>query len=193
MDLATPLTSVKGIGPARAAMLEAKGLATVEDLLGYVPFRYEDRSNMKPIAQLAPGEMATVLLVMFDPSYDRVVMSCAGHPGPVLATVLSAAFMSLLVVFRSVVIAVKAAAMNLLSVCAAYGVLTAVTQWGWLGHALGLSHARDPQSIMCCVSRGDVGNDITWAVYKRGVQAPDVRSVREQLAEHYARFWRRQK
>src|SRR5882724_3476967 len=61
MDLATPLTSVKGIGPARAAMLEAKGLVTVEDLLGYVPFRYEDRSNMKPIAQLAPGEMATVI------------------------------------------------------------------------------------------------------------------------------------
>src|SRR5215467_5638105 len=61
MDLATPLTSVKGIGPARAAMLEAKGLVTVEDLLGYVPFRYEDRSNVKTIAQLAPGEMATVI------------------------------------------------------------------------------------------------------------------------------------
>ena len=43
----------------------------------------------------------------------------------------------LLVVFRSVVIAVKAALMNLLSVCAAYGVLTAVTQWGWLGHMFG--------------------------------------------------------
>jgi ATP-dependent DNA helicase RecG len=61
MDLTTALPYVKGIGPARAAMLEAKGLATVEDLLGYVPFRYEDRSNMKPIAQLAPGEMATVM------------------------------------------------------------------------------------------------------------------------------------
>ncbi|HEV2256168.1 MAG TPA: MMPL family transporter [Streptosporangiaceae bacterium] len=43
----------------------------------------------------------------------------------------------LLVVFRSVVIAVKAALMNLLSVSAAYGVLTAVTQWGWLGHVFG--------------------------------------------------------
>src|SRR5690242_4602852 len=61
MDLTTPLTYVKGVGPARAAMLEAKGLATVEDLLAYVPFRYEDRSNLKPIAQLAPGEMATVI------------------------------------------------------------------------------------------------------------------------------------
>jgi len=43
----------------------------------------------------------------------------------------------LLVVFRSVTIAVKAALMNLLSVCAAYGVLVAVTQWGWLGHVFG--------------------------------------------------------
>ena len=62
MDLTTPLTYVKGIGPARAAMLEAKGLSVVEDLLVYVPFRYEDRSNLKTIAQLAPGEMATVIV-----------------------------------------------------------------------------------------------------------------------------------
>ena len=61
MDLSTPLTYVKGVGPARAAMLETKTLLTVEDLLAYVPFRYEDRSNTKTIAQLAPGEMATVV------------------------------------------------------------------------------------------------------------------------------------
>ena len=61
MDLNTPLTYVKGVGPGRAAMLEAKGLRVVEDLLYYAPFRYEDRSNVKPIRQLAPGEMATVL------------------------------------------------------------------------------------------------------------------------------------
>ncbi len=52
---------VKGVGPARAALLEAKGLKTVEDLLSYAPFRYEDRSNVKTIHDLAPGEMATVL------------------------------------------------------------------------------------------------------------------------------------
>jgi ATP-dependent DNA helicase RecG len=52
---------VKGVGPARAAMLETKGLKTVEDLLSYAPFRYEDRSNVKTIRDLAPGEMATVL------------------------------------------------------------------------------------------------------------------------------------
>jgi len=42
-------------------MLETKGLVTVEDLLAYAPFRYEDRTNVKSIAQLAPGEMATVV------------------------------------------------------------------------------------------------------------------------------------
>ena len=52
---------MKGVGPARAAVLEAKGLLTVEDLLSYAPFRYEDRSNVKTIAKLAPGETATVL------------------------------------------------------------------------------------------------------------------------------------
>jgi ATP-dependent DNA helicase RecG len=61
LDLTTPLMYVKGVGPARAAMLEAKGLKFVEDVLTYAPFRYEDRSNVKAIRDLAPGEMATVL------------------------------------------------------------------------------------------------------------------------------------
>jgi len=61
LDTSTPLKYVKGVGPARAEMLETKGLVTVEDLLAYAPFRYEDRTNIKTIAQLAPGEMATVV------------------------------------------------------------------------------------------------------------------------------------
>jgi ATP-dependent DNA helicase RecG len=42
-------------------MLAAKGLLTVGDLLYYAPFRYEDRTNVKMIAELAPGEKAAVL------------------------------------------------------------------------------------------------------------------------------------
>ncbi len=42
-------------------MLAAKELHTVADLLYYAPFRYEDRRNVKPISQLAPGEKAVVL------------------------------------------------------------------------------------------------------------------------------------
>ena len=55
LALDTPLTYMKGVGPARAVMLQSRGLETVEDLLHYFPFRYEDRSNLKPISQLAPG------------------------------------------------------------------------------------------------------------------------------------------
>jgi uncharacterized membrane protein YdfJ with MMPL/SSD domain len=48
-----------------------------------------------------------------------------------IGVVVAVSMVLLTAVFRSVVIAVKAAVMNLASVCAAYGVLTAVTQWGW--------------------------------------------------------------
>ncbi len=61
MDLSTPVKYVKGVGPTRAQALESKGILTVEDLLAYAPFRYEDRSNTKAIGDLAPGEMATVV------------------------------------------------------------------------------------------------------------------------------------
>src|SRR5439155_22422943 len=51
---------LKGLGPKRAADLEARALKTVEDLLFHLPFRYEDRSRFFPIASLAPGFKATV-------------------------------------------------------------------------------------------------------------------------------------
>ena len=49
----------------------------------------------------------------------------------VFGFVLGLAFLLLLVMFRSIVIPVKAIALNLLSVGAAYGVLVMVFQWGW--------------------------------------------------------------
>ncbi|MGA3361475.1 MAG: MMPL family transporter [Solirubrobacteraceae bacterium] len=54
------------------------------------------------------------------------------------AVVLISALL-LLAVFRSVFVAVKAIAMNLLSVAAAFGVVVAVFQWGWLGGLIGIS------------------------------------------------------
>jgi len=55
----------------------------------------------------------------------------------VFGFVLVFAFVLLLVTFRSIVIAVKAIVLNLLSVGAAYGVLVAVFQWGWGESLLG--------------------------------------------------------
>ena len=59
--LETPLQFLKGVGPRKAADLKRAGLATVEDLLYRLPFRYEDRSHMQPIASLRPGMRAAVL------------------------------------------------------------------------------------------------------------------------------------
>src|SRR5690242_8175626 len=61
LEPSTPVQFVKGIGPRLAEMLAAKGLHTVDDLLHYLPFRYEDRLNPKGIAELRPGEMASVI------------------------------------------------------------------------------------------------------------------------------------
>jgi RND superfamily putative drug exporter len=49
----------------------------------------------------------------------------------VFAFVLTLAFLLLLISFRSIVVAIKAILLNLLSVGAAYGVLVATFQWGW--------------------------------------------------------------
>jgi ATP-dependent DNA helicase RecG len=59
--LSTPLQFLKGVGPRKAADLKRAGLITVEDLLYRLPFRYEDRSKMQPIASLRPGNKAAVL------------------------------------------------------------------------------------------------------------------------------------
>ncbi len=56
----------------------------------------------------------------------------------VIGAVVVLAFLLLMAVFRSVVIPVKAAVMNLLSVGAAYGVIVAVFQWGWGGSIIGI-------------------------------------------------------
>ena len=61
LDPSTPVQYVKGIGPRLAEVLAAKGLRTVDDLLHYLPFRYEDRLNPRSVAELRAGEMATVI------------------------------------------------------------------------------------------------------------------------------------
>ena len=58
-----------------------------------------------------------------------------------IAIVVGLSFIVLLLAFRSIMVPLKAAAMNLLSVAAAYGVVTAVFQWGWASSLIGLDHS----------------------------------------------------
>ncbi len=52
--------------------------------------------------------------------------------------VLTLSFLFLMVVFRSLLVPLKAVIMNLLSIGAAYGIVVAMFQWGWLGDATGV-------------------------------------------------------
>src|SRR5215467_8621563 len=61
LEPGTSVQFVKGIGPRLADRVAAKGIHTVDDLLHYLPFRYEDRLNPRSIAELRAGEMATVI------------------------------------------------------------------------------------------------------------------------------------
>ncbi len=60
LALDTPLEFVPGIGPRQAGLFSARGLAQIEDLLSYLPFRYEDRSRISQIAALEAGESVTI-------------------------------------------------------------------------------------------------------------------------------------
>jgi RND superfamily putative drug exporter len=56
----------------------------------------------------------------------------------VIGGVVGLSFLLLLAVFRSIAVPIKAAIMNLLSIGAAYGVVVAVFQWGWLDGVIGV-------------------------------------------------------
>lgn len=60
LSLNTPIQYVPRVGPVMAKRLEKLGIRTVEDLLFYVPFRYDDFSLVSPVARVQAGETVTV-------------------------------------------------------------------------------------------------------------------------------------
>ena len=54
-DLSSPLTVLRGVGPALAKVLAKLDLHRVEDLLFLLPLRYEDRTTLHKIGSLQPG------------------------------------------------------------------------------------------------------------------------------------------
>lgn len=58
--LNTPVRYFKGVGPIRGELLAHLGIKTAEDILYYLPARYEDRSNFTAIKDLKPGQAQVV-------------------------------------------------------------------------------------------------------------------------------------
>jgi len=72
---AKELTNLKGVGPRRAEILAKRGLRTVEDLLNYLPFRYEDRIRFTKIREIVPAQACTVRAVVLNGSLVRYTRS----------------------------------------------------------------------------------------------------------------------
>jgi len=79
--------------------------------------------------------------------YDDLTIALSARLPLFMAVVIGLSFLLLLAVFRSVLVPLKAAVMNLLSIGASYGVIVAVFQWGWLGELIGVDRTGPIQSF----------------------------------------------
>jgi ATP-dependent DNA helicase RecG len=59
--ISRPLDSLRGVGHRMASLLKRKSLTTIEDLIYFLPRRYEDRRKVFRISETVPGIKATVL------------------------------------------------------------------------------------------------------------------------------------
>ena len=101
LTLSSEVKYLKGVGPMRAELLAARGIRTVEDLLYYTPFRYEDRTRVTAVRDLVAGQMATVFAEVLTCGlmrtrggkfiYDLAARDASDSTGPAPATGLSGA------------------------------------------------------------------------------------------------------
>jgi RND superfamily putative drug exporter len=149
--LTVVLTDPAQAKPAAAALRVAGGVASV----GPPRALPSGAVTLRVVPTTAPSDPATDALVerLRDDVLQRFGEAHVGGgtatridlanriterlPWLILA-VVGVACLLLLLAFRSVLLSVKAALMNIVSVCAAYGVVTAVFQWGWGAGLIGL-------------------------------------------------------
>jgi RND superfamily putative drug exporter len=150
-------------GDPRLATLQ-KDISTTPGVVAVTPIQIDKAGTtayFNAISSKGPAEQATTQLVerlrsSVIPSAERgtdvkadVGGSTAGYidlasriseklPVQILV-VIALSFLLLILAFRTAVIPAQAAVMNLLSIGASYGVLTAVFQYGWLSDVIGLS------------------------------------------------------
>jgi ATP-dependent DNA helicase RecG len=60
ISLSDSLQYLKGVGPKKIKFFEKLGVSSIEDLLYYFPYRYEDRSNLVKISKLEIGKVYTI-------------------------------------------------------------------------------------------------------------------------------------
>ena len=156
------LEGLDGLAALRTALLTTPGVAAVtEPILDDADA--PQAAIMTLIPTTAPQDEATTQLV--HDLRDEVIPAAVASSGLVVnitgsaaanldythylggriflffGAVLALSFLLLMIVFRSVLVPLKAVVMNVLSLAAAYGVVVAVFQWGWGSSVFGVSAA----------------------------------------------------
>jgi RND superfamily putative drug exporter len=134
-------TGVASVGPAQLNPARDTAVVTVMPTTGPQAAKTEDlvhrlRDTTIPAATRGTGTVVRVGGVTAT-SIDSTANIARRIP-LLIGGVVALSMLLLLVAFRSVVVAVKAAVMNLFSVAAAYGVVALVLQGGWAGKLVGI-------------------------------------------------------
>ena len=124
------------VAPALTSRDDALAIITAEPAFGPTDDRVPDL-----VADLRGDLPRGVELTGTTPYFQDISAMLADRLWLVIGFVIAVSVVLLGMMFRSVLVPLKAAAMNLLSIGAAYGVLTAVFQWGWGVELLGGDHA----------------------------------------------------
>jgi RND superfamily putative drug exporter len=135
-DLVSRTEATEGVASVTEPQQAGDGLALVSV---YPEFAPQDEETNDVVHRLRDD-----VLPAFEEETSLTVLTTGLSPGVVdfsdyvaerlpifIGAVLLLSFVLLLVVFKSVVVPLKAVAMNLLSIGAAFGVMVAVFQWGW--------------------------------------------------------------
>jgi RND superfamily putative drug exporter len=141
----TRLRSVPGVASVAPAVYNRAGNAAV--IIADPTTSPQSAATASLVRQLrssvvpptVAGSGATVLVGGVTAAGIDAAHYMTGRLPWVIALVIILALVLLMAVFRSVAIPLNAAIMNLLSIGAAYGVLVAVFQWGWLGSLFGVT------------------------------------------------------
>jgi RND superfamily putative drug exporter len=162
VDFATALEQLTPVSDALGAEQPAGTVRGVEAAIGPIPNSLKETTAV--IYQITPStgpdaEATTALVEQLRTDLDRATRGTDldAHVGGATATLIDlthrvetylplvigavvlGAFVLLMLVFRSILVPLKAAIMNLLSIGAAYGVVVAVFQWGWARQLVGIS------------------------------------------------------
>ncbi|MCC7078547.1 MAG: MMPL family transporter [Acidimicrobiia bacterium] len=132
---------IVAVGPA--VPNEAGDAAVVNVTPAFAPQDVEtselvDEIRTEIVPRALAGSGAVVRVGGFTAIIDDFSRQIAQRLPVLIGVVLALSFLLLMVVFRSVLVPLKAAVMNLLSIGAAYGVIVAIFQWGWFADEIGV-------------------------------------------------------